>query len=141
MKHPTRGRWIPLLPSLPRRIAMDILCLFPIGVGADYLTGSDNASSLSELERSLPLPVWGWLLVAAGTVAIVGQIGRWRLAAIWGLLWSGGLMMAVGVGIGWVTVPQTGTFRTALLYVGIGVVGWVCALGYATQKDEPPRGP
>lgn len=131
-----RGTWVPLLPGIWRTITTDVIPILAIGVGTDYLTGSKTSSvALSGVEDALPLAAWGWMLVSNGLVVIVGYVLRRRLLTIWGLVWVAALMTTIGIGIGWTTLPLTGTFHSALMHmhIGVGFCAGAAAIGYALQ--------
>lgn len=138
-----RGTWVPLLPGIWRTIATDVIPILAIGAGIDYLTGPETPSvALSGVEDALPLAAWGWMLVSNGLVVIVGYVLRRRLLTIWGLVWVAALMTTIGIGIGWTTLPLTGTFRSALMHIGVGFSAGAAAIGYALQpKAGNPGGP
>ena len=130
-----RGTWVPLLPGIWRTITTAVIPILAIGAGIDYLTGSKTPSDAHEtgVEDALPLAAWGWMLVSNGLVVIVGYVLRRRLLTIWGLVWVAALMTTIGIGIGWTTLPLTGTFRPALMHIGVGFCAGAAAIGYALQ--------
>lgn len=138
-----RGTWVPLLPGIWRTIAKGGIPILAIGVGIDYLTGPDPETpsvALSGVEDALPLAAWGWMLVSNGLVVIVGYVLRRRLLTIWGLVWVAALMTTIGIGIGWTTLPLTGTFRSALMHIGVGLLAGGVATGYALQPKAGGTG-
>lgn len=148
-----RGTWVPLLPGIWRTITAAVIPILAIGVGIDYLTGTPDPPSvaLSGVEDALPLAAWGWMLVSNGLVVIVGYVLRRRLLTIWGLVWVAALMTTIGIGIGWTTLPLTGTFRSAsalmhitfrlaLMHIAIGVGTAAAAIGYALQPKAGGTG-
>lgn len=136
-----RGTWVPLLPGIWRTIATDVIPILTIGVGIDYLTGPETPSvALSGVEDALPLAAWGWMLVSNGLVVIVGYVLRRRLLTIWGLVWVAALMTTIGIGIGWTTLSLTGTFRSALMHIGVGLFAGAAAIGYALQPKAGGTG-
>lgn len=141
-----RGTWVPLLPGIWRTITAAVIPILAIGAGIDYLTGPEAPSvALSGVEDALPLAAWGWMLVSNGLVAIVGYVLRRRLLTIWGLVWVAALMTTIGIGIGWTTLPLTGTFRSALMHsalmhIGVGFYAGAAAIGYALQPKAGGTG-
>ena len=137
-----RGTWVPLLPGIWRTIATAVIPILAIGAGIDYLTGSKTPSDAHEtgVEDALPLAAWGWMLVSNGLVVIVGYVLRRRLLTIWGLVWVAALMTTIGIGIGWTTLPLTGTFRSALMHIGVGFCAGAAAIGYALQPKAGGAG-
>lgn len=137
-----RGTWVPLLPGIWRTITTAVIPILAIGAGIDYLTGSKTPSDAHEtgVEDALPLAAWGWMLVSNGLVVIVGYVLRRRLLTIWGLVWVAALMTTIGIGIGWTTLPLTGTFRPALMHIGVGFCAGAAAIGYALQPKAGGTG-
>lgn len=136
-----RGTWVPLLPGIWRTIATDVIPILAIGTGIDYLTGPETPHDVvSGVEDALPLAAWGWMLVSNGLVVIVGYVLRRRLLTIWGLVWVAALMTTIGIGIGWTTLPLTGTFRSALMHIGVGFCAGAAAIGYALQPKAGGTG-
>ena len=137
-----RGTWVPLLPGIWRTITTAVIPILAIGVGIDYLTGPETPSDdhHQTVEDALPLAAWGWMLVSNGLVVIVGYVLRRRLLTIWGLVWVAALMTTIGIGIGWTTLPLTGTFRSALMHIGVGFWAGAAAIGYALQPKAGGTG-
>ena len=131
-----RGRWQPLLPPVWRSATMLTLPLTPIAVGGDYLTGEPEWW-LSEIEQTMPLPLWGWLLITSGLLTIIGFVGRWRHVTIGGLHISGALMAVLGVGIAAQSLNGAdGGWRWPSLYLVVGAASWTAALGYWSQVED-----
>ena len=147
-----RGTWVPLLPGIWRTITTNVIPILAIGTGINYLTGPASvipvsgetpSVALSGVEDALPLAAWGWMLVSDGLVAIVGYVLRRRLLTIWGLVWVAALLTTIGIGIGWTTLPLTGTstMRTAsLMHIGVGLCAGAAAIGYALQPKAGGTG-
>ena len=133
-----RGHWRPLIPERWRTAVVAIIPLSPIVVGVDYVLG-EPSPALSAVERSMPIDVWGWLLILAGAVTVAGYTGRWRHVAIVGLHSTGALMVTLAVGIGAESLDVAGGFRVGWLYAAIGLAAWGAAIGYAAQIEEGPR--
>ena len=56
------------------------------------------------------------------------------------LVWVAALMTTIGIGIGWTTLPLTGTFRSALMHIGVGFWAGAAAIGYALQPKAGGTG-
>ena len=130
-----RGRWQPLLPPVWRSATMLTLPLTPIAVGGDYLTGEPEWW-LSEIEQTMPLPLWGWLLITSGLLTIIGFVGRWRHVTIGGLHISGALMAVLGAGIAAQSLNAAdGGWRWPSLYLVVAFASWCAAIGYWSQVE------
>ena len=135
-----RGTWQPLLPPVWRTATMLTLPLTPIAVGSDYLTGEPEWW-LTGIKQTMPLPLWGWLLVASGLMTIVGFVGQWRHVTIGGLHIGGALMTVIGIGIALQSVNSAdGGWRWPWLYLAVGAASWTAALGYWSQVDDDGGG-
>lgn len=130
--------WVPTVP--PRQRFWIVLLLFatPFVAGVDFLMG-ENADSLSIVERSMPAPAWGALLLCAGAAMVVGYADRRPKLCIGGLHLAGALFLTIAAGIGWNTVDAHGSFRGPWIYALVGACLWIKAVGYAQQIRQVPR--
>ena len=128
-----RGDWEPLIPMRYRWPILILLAMTPLVVGSDYLLG-EPPESLSAVERSAPLPLWGWGLVVIGAMILAGYALRWPRLTIAGLYASGAVLVVLGIGIGQHLINDTdGGYRGPWMYVVIGLASWWAALGYSMQ--------
>lgn len=140
MRRPRRGGWVPLLPLPWRMAVMALIPITPVLLGVDYLMG-ESGSTLTEVEKAMPLNVWGWLLIVSGAAVFLGFGMRWRLVTI-GALWvSGAVLLTLAAGIGAETIDWEGGFRGPWLYAVFGLASWLTAGGYIAMKDGGTRGP
>ena len=140
MRRPRRGGWVPLLPLPWRMGVMALIPITPVLLGVDYLMG-ESGSTLTEVEKAMPLNVWGWLLIVSGAAVFLGFGMRWRLVTI-GALWvSGSVLLTLAAGIGAETIDWEGGFRGPWLYAVFGLASWLTAGGYIAMKDGGTRGP
>lgn len=140
MRRPRRGGWVPLLPLPWRMAVMAMIPITPVLLGVDYLMG-ESGSTLTEVEKAMPLDVWGWLLIVSGSAVFLGFGMRWRLVTI-GALWvSGAVLLTLAAGIGAETIDWGGGFRGPWLYAAFGLASWLTAGGYIAMKDGGTRGP
>lgn len=134
-----RGDWVPLIPMRYRWPILFLLAAVPIGIGIDYLMG-ETPASLSAVERSAPIEVWGFGLVIAGSAILLGYILRWPRLTIAGLHICGTIEIVLAGGIGESTINlHDGNFRGPLLYLAFGLASWWAALGYSMQIGGPDR--
>ena len=140
MRRPRRGGWVPLLPLPWRMGVMALIPITPVLLGVDYLMG-ELGSTLTQVEKAMPLDVWGWLLIVSGAAIFLGFGMRWRLVTI-GALWvSGAVLLTLAAGIGAETIDWEGGFRGPWLYAVFGLASWLTAGGYIAMKDGGSRGP
>ena len=140
MRRPRRGGWVPLLPLPWRMAVMALIPITPVLLGVDYLMG-ESGSTLTQVEKAMPLDVWGWLLIVSGAAIFLGFGMRWRLVTI-GALWvSGSVLLTLAAGIGAETIDWEGGFRGPWLYAVFGLASWLTAGGYIAMKDGGTRGP
>ncbi len=127
-----RPDWTPQLGRRYRRAVAALIAITPFIAGIDFLMG-EHAETMTLVERTLPSPVWGALLLLAGTMAAGGYWRRWPWVCIWGLHLSGVVFFALAFGIAWASIDDQGGFRGPWLYLTMALLSWMAALGYADQ--------
>ncbi|QGH79294.1 minor tail protein [Gordonia phage Sukkupi] len=134
---PRMGDWTPTIP-FPLRAAILALWAFePVSRGVDYLTGADlkNTTTLSEVEKAFPLPVWGLFCLVSGIMILVGFAGRWRRVSILGLYFAGATYLALAVGFASAVWDRGGDgFRTPVMFLVFGLTYWLAAIGYVVNN-------
>lgn len=124
--------WVPTLGTRYRKPIAIVMALTPFIAGIDFLMG-EHTESLTVVEQSMPAPLWGLLLVLAGTMTVGGYATRRPWICIWGLHLSGVLFACLAAGIAWASIDIEGGFRGPWAYLIIALFNWLAAVGYADQ--------
>lgn len=134
-----KGNWSPLLPYGARMIVVILLQIEAILRGLDYVTGDyeNTASSLTFVEKAMPLEVWGTFFLIAGVLSLIGYWRKWPYVCIAGMFVGGGAYSALAAGFILKTIERGGDgFRTPTMFLVFAFAFWGMAVGYSIQMKE-----
>lgn len=139
MHFPKKGEWTPGLQSDLSVISMCALALEALIRGVDYITGDgDNVTqSLTVVEQTMPLQIWGIMLLTGGMTFLAGIMLRRFGLVILGSVLSMAIYSALTVGLflrmverGW---PWDG-YRTPLMFAVIALLFGLVAFSAYLKK-------
>lgn len=134
-----RGKWTPLLPYESRIAVVILIPIEAILRGIDYVTGDKDTttSSLTFVEKAMPLEYWGILFLLAGGLTGLGFAMKWPYVCILGLHISGVVYLSMTAGLVLKTWERGGDgFRTPVMFLIFALASWGMAIGYTIQMRE-----
>ena len=113
-----------------------LIAIEAVARGIDYLTGDhpDTTSSLTAIEKAMPLQWWGALCLFAGAGVLIGMLGRWATMIIGCSMIGGATYLTLAVGLAMKAWERDGDgFRTPVMFVVVGIV-WFCIAWGTAEK-------
>lgn len=107
--------------------------------GIDYVTGDspETTSSLTAIEKAMPLEWWGILCLIAGGGLIVGMLGRWFTLMIGSCMVGGATYVTLSVGLAMKAYERSGDgFRTPVMFAVFGIIWFCMAWGIADKMKR-----
>lgn len=134
---PRRGDWVPLLPERTRMLVIMAVPAEALFRSYDYLTPDvdETSSSLTVVERMMPIEAWGAVCGIVAVVALWGLILRWPRTAIAGFRLGGAMYTLLAAGQ-WIAVfhnPWLDGIRGAAIVTLFALAYWGLAKGYTDQ--------
>lgn len=96
-----RGPWRPGMPQDVSALIVTVFAVQMVVRGLDYITGDRDGitTSLTVVERAMPLQAWGALFLAAAGTILTGMALRHATPIIYGALLAAGLYAGLTWGL------------------------------------------